>query len=204
MIRSKTSSWVRATLLIGCFTIAASGCHSSIAHSNEDLAAIAASTDTSSVSIVRQARSLYDYGPERPPLTITDHGFPGPHVADGTIPRMWIATATLKRSSPIPSYRIVARIRSARAYPPMGIQAGENYIWRSSWDSAAAASWKTKLVPGDVAAMQHALVRDFRKIEYTHGDPLEPRLVRILVASEGLGVCLDDPVCQPMGHCGSY
>jgi len=104
----------------------------------------------------------------------------------------------------MPGYRIIARIRSERAYAPMGIQAGENFIWRNSWDSTAAGSWQTKIIPGDVSAKQYALTRDPRRIEYTHGDPMEPRLVRILVASEGLGVCLDDPVCQPMGHCGYF
>lgn len=204
MDRSKPSSWVRAALVLGGFVLVASGCPNSVVHSNDDLIPIASSRDTSSVAIVRQARALYDYGPERAPLTITDRDFQGPHVADGTIPRMWIATAKLKRASPMPGYRIIARIRSERAYRPMGIQAGENYIWRNSWDSTAAGSWQTKIVPGDVSAKQFALTRDPRKIEYTHGDPMEPRLVRVLVASEGLGACLDDPVCQPMGHCGYY
>jgi hypothetical protein len=160
--------------------------------------------DTSDASAVRQAQTLYDYGKERPASQITDREFPGPVVDDSLVPRVWVATATLKTGTQMPANRILARIRSARAYPPMGLVAGYNYVWRSSWDSTAASSWQTKIISGDTAATAHVLTRDPRNREYTHGvNAREPRIVRIRVHSMALGVCLDDPVCGT-GHCGYY
>jgi hypothetical protein len=160
-------------------------------------------SDTSSGSIVREAQKLYDYGLERPPIAVRDAAFKGPYVPDDSLPRMWIATAKLKGSTR-PPHRIIARIRSERAYPPMGIDSGYNYIWRNSWDSTAAERWVTKIVAGNTRTKQHRLRRDPRRHEYTHGrSPLEPRLVRIKVHSVAIGACLDDPVC-PSGHCGYY
>lgn len=85
----------------------------------------------------------------------------------------------------------------------MGLQAGDNYIWRSSRDTAAAGSWVTRIVSGDSASTSYILRRDPSRTEYTHGDPFEPRLVRFILRSEALGACLDDPSCAT-GHCGYY
>ena len=160
--------------------------------------------DESRSVVLREADSQYDYGIERPPLAGVDSNFRGPRVPDGTIPQMWIATATLKPNVPVPKDRIIARIRSTAAYPPMGITAGYNYVWRSSRDTARANEWVTAVVPTDGGVRSHRLQRDRRLIEYTHGDPAEPRLVILHVRSVSLGVCLDDPVCLPAGHCGYY
>ena len=161
-------------------------------------------SDTSSRSVIREARTLYDYGRERPPLAIRDTAYTGPYVSDDSIPRVWIATASLKANAPRPKTRIIARIRSERAFAPLGIVAGYNYVWRNSWDTAAVARWATRIVPDDSVAKPHDLVRDARKHEYTRGmSPMEPRLVRIKVHSTALGLCLDDPIC-PTGHCGYY
>lgn len=158
----------------------------------------------SRVVIVRAADSLYDFGPERPPLTADDPSFKGPRVPDGTIPRMWIATATLKSHVPVPKDRIIARIRSEGRYSQMGISAGYNYVWRSSRDTSRASRWVTRIIAADTAVQRHDLTRDDRLMEYTHGDPSEPRLVILTVHSMALGLCLDDPTCRPVGHCGYY
>lgn len=155
-------------------------------------------------SIIQRAESLYTYGPDRPQLMATDSGFPGVHVPDGAIPRMWIATARWKGVGPRPRDRILARIRSEGPYPAMGIAAGYNYVSRNSWDSKSARYWQTQIVARDGSVKAHALMRDRRLIEYTHGDSLEPRLVVLKVGSIALGLCLDDPICRPMGHCGYY
>jgi hypothetical protein len=160
--------------------------------------------DTSHAAIVAQAESLYVFGRERQPVTVSDRRFKGPYVADESIPRMTIATAKLKSGITPPAHRIIARIRSARDYPKMGIDSGYNYVWRSSWDSAAAATWVTKVVPRDTSTAMHLLTRDPRNQEFTHGmSAMEPRLVRIQVHSAAIGACLDDPIC-PSGHCGYY
>ena len=159
--------------------------------------------NVSSTAVRRDAQSLYDFGPERPPLRNNDPAFKGPVVPDGGIPRMWISTATLKPNVPVPKDRIIARIRSERAYPPMGLAAGVNYIWRNSRDARRAKEWKTLVVPADDQPARHVLTRDTRMMEYTHGDPAEPRLVILQVHSQALAMCLDDPMCST-GHCGYY
>ena len=163
-----------------------------------------AAIDTSGTSIIAEARKLYDYGKERPPVAVRDTAYLGPYVSDDSIPRVWIATASLKPGIRRPKTRIIARIRSERAFAPLGLIAGYNYVWRNSWDTAAVARWTTRVVPDDRSAKPHDLVRDARNHEYTRGmSPLEPRLVRIKVHSTALGLCLDDPIC-PTGHCGYY
>ena len=163
-----------------------------------------AAGDTTTAGILREARTTYEYGPERPPISIQDTAFPGTVVSDpGTVPRMTIATAKLKPGAQPPAYPVLARIRSSGDYPPMGIHAGDNFIWRSSSDTTMAANWATKLVAGRDSATSYSLHRDTRSIEYTHGDPKEPRLVRITVHSMAIGVCLSDPVCSS-GHCGYW
>ena len=157
----------------------------------------------SSTAVRREAESLYDFGPERPPLRANDPAFKGPVVPDGEIPRMWISTATLKPNVPVPKDRIIARIRSERAYPLLGIAAGENYVWRNSRDARRAKSWVTLVVAADSALARHTLKRDERLMEYTHGEPAEPRLVILQVHSQSLSMCLDDPMCST-GHCGYY
>jgi hypothetical protein len=160
--------------------------------------------DTSSAMLVRRARTLYEYGPERRPIAITDSAFAGPVVPDTTaVPRMTISTATLKPGVTPPPERILARIRSSGDFAPMGIHAGDNYIARSSSDSTSAAQSVTMVVSANLAASPYRLHRDARAIEYTHGDPREPRLVRITVHSFAIAACLSDPVCSS-GHCGYW
>lgn len=154
-------------------------------------------------SIAAEAESLYSYGPERPQTTIKDPEFPGPYVADDSLPRMSIATATLKEGARRPAQRVIARIRSERAYPKAGIDKGYNYVVRSSWDAKEAKSWVTKIVSGSGRLDPYTLTRDKRLREYTHGNAREPRLVRVMVHSVGFGACFDDPIC-PTGHCGYY
>jgi len=155
-------------------------------------------------AVLQDAQSLYDYGPERAPLTDVDPGFRGPVVPDDAIPRMWISTATLKPNVGVPKTRIIARIRSEGAHAPMGIAAGYNYIWRNSRDSSVASQWVTIVVSADTTMTRHDLQRDYRFMEYTHNDPAEPKLIILRVHSIALGVCLDDPLCRPTGHCGYY
>ena len=154
-------------------------------------------------SIAVEAESLYSYGRERPQVTVKDPEFRGPYVANDSLPRMWIATATLKKGVRRPPQRIIARIRSERPYPKAGIDSGYNYVVRSSWDAKEAKSWETKIVSADSRFDPYVLTRDRRMREYTHGDAREPRLVRVLVHSVGFGACFDDPIC-PTGHCGYY
>ena len=157
-------------------------------------------------ALVGDAESRYVYGPERPQLATRDSEFKGPYVqTEDSLPRMWISTALLKDSTHRPPERIIARIRSEGAYPRAGIDSGYNYVARSTWrrDSTAAATWTTIIVSHDITRKPYLLTRDTRNQEYTHGDPLEPRLVRVQVHSVGFGACFDDPMCSS-GHCGYY
>ena len=188
----------------GCRDTASRSDSASVADTARPASADATRRDTSNAVIVRQAGTLYDFGPERRPIAIRDSGFAGPVVSDTTaVPRMTIATASLKSGVVPPQERILARIHSSGDYAPMGIHAGDNYIARSSSDTTAAAQWVTKVVSANASAMAYQLRRDARSIEYTHGEPREPRLVRITVHSVAIAVCLSDPVCSS-GHCGYW
>jgi hypothetical protein len=193
MSTARPEAWsILRTVQVGTLVVVALACH------HQRL------PEMSTTGVLREAQLLYDYGPERPPVSVNDPDFKGPVVADGRIPRMWISTAVLKKGVPVPRSRILARIRSERAYAPMGIAAGYNYIWRNSRDTSLAKRWVTQVVPVDSKVRRHDLRRDERLREYTHGDPAEPRLVILHVHSEALATCLEDLLCRPTGHCGYY
>jgi hypothetical protein len=154
-------------------------------------------------ALVVEAATEYDIGPERTPLAIRDTVFPGPSTAGDAAPSMTIATLNLKSGHGRPGHRLIARIKSSGDYADMGIRTGMNFIWRNSWDSTAAATWVTKVVPVKPAAPEYILHRDARLHEYTSGDPAEPRLVRVTKASFSFAACLEDPMCGS-GHCGYW
>lgn len=160
--------------------------------------------DTSSVLIVRHAQELYDFGRERPPVEIRDTAFRGPVTDDSMrVPRLSIATATRRPGVVQQPYEIIARIRSDIDYLPMGLHAGDNYIWRKAARTADAKSWVTAIVSERDSTGVYRLRRDPRLLEFTHGAASEPRLVRITVHSWAIAACLSDPVCTS-GHCGYW
>jgi hypothetical protein len=154
-------------------------------------------------TIAQQADSNYEFGPAREAVNITDPAYPGTVTAG--LPRypMRIATATLKPGRPPTADRIIALITSDGDYAPLGIAKGRNYVWRNSRDTAQKATWITKVVPADSAKPDYVLHRDARHREYTSGNPAEPRLVQVTVASYAFDLCLDDPACPTM-HCGYW
>jgi hypothetical protein len=155
-------------------------------------------------AILAEAATEYDTFAERPPVAIDLPNFRGPHTPGNVdaAPNMTIATMRLKSGHPQPGHRLIARITSAGDYPPFGVYAGMNFIWRNSWNNADTATWVTKVVPTKPSAPpEHVLHRD--SVEYTHGAPTEPRLVKMTVASFAIAACLDDPRCGS-GHCGLW
>lgn len=154
-------------------------------------------------ALIVEADTDYEIGPERPPLAIRDTAFPGSSTEGDSAPQMTIATMTFKAGHTKPSHRLIARIKSDGDYPAMGIHAGVNFLWRNSWDTAAKATWVSKVIPLKAGATEYALHRDARLHEYTTGDPQQPRLVRVTKASFAFAACLDDPMCGS-GHCGYW
>ena len=160
----------------------------------------------SQLAIRPQAQNDYDFGPERPAIDMTDSTFPGSSVPDSAAPRMTASTMTLKTGHARSTRRLLARITSSRDYPPMGIYAGVNYVWRNTWDttSVAAARWTNIITPDATGRPDKRLVRDARLDRFPITLGLhEPSVVRLRVNSYAFEVCLDDPVC-PSGHCGYY
>jgi len=204
---AKWGGW--SGVVVAVAVLASAGCKPSSEHGDttgvraDSLPKSQARSVPPRASIAIEADSLYSYGPERPQVSVRDPEFPGPYVADDSLPRMWIASATLKQGMRRPPQRIIARIRSERAYPKAGIDSGYNYVQRSSWEAKEAKSWVTKIVSGSGRLEPYTLTRDRRMREYTHGNAREPRLVRVKVHSVGFGACFDDPIC-PTGHCGYY
>ena len=197
MRRSRSQSRGMVVGLVVCSALL-SGCDDSV--DREPMVRLSAAEHD---SVIQAADSLYDYGPERDTITVTDSAFKGPTVDDGTIPHMTIATATLKPNMPQPAHRIIARISSDGPYEPMGIQPGANYVDRNSWSAGDTTTWVTRIVSRDRATTR-TLTRDARRLQYAHDlPPGVPRLVILKVHSIALGLCFDDPGCSS-GHCGYY
>lgn len=151
-----------------------------------------------------EALSDYDIDEERAPSEVTIRSFPKPALPEALAPHMTIATMHLKSGRARPaSHRLIARITSDGDYPAMGIYTGANFVWRNSWDSTAVATWVTKIVPTKPFMPDYTLTRDPGMHQFTSGDPRQPRLVRITVASVAFAACLDDPMC-PTGHCSYW
>jgi hypothetical protein len=161
-------------------------------------------TATASQASIFDAAKDYDVGPERPAVEETDRAFTGPTAPDTAAPTsISIATMTLKPGRPRGPRQLLARITSNKAYSLMGITEGQNFVWRSTWDSSAVASVNT-LTPGKAGAPDHVLTRDSRPNRYLPvGTPHQPRLLKLLVNSFAFVACLDDPGCGT-GHCGFY
>lgn len=198
----RSSRWQGLVAVLALVAGVASSCR------KEPAPSIIAVSDTlglapSQTALIVEAATHYDTGPKRGPLAIRDTAFPGPSTPGDSAPHMSIATMTLKTGHARPPYRLIARIMSDGDYPAMGIYRGMNFVWRSSWDTTAAATWVTKVVPMTPSATEHVLKRDPRLHEYTSGDPAEPRLVQVSKASYAFAACLDDPMCGS-GHCGYW
>jgi hypothetical protein len=161
---------------------------------------------TTQAIILEEARTDYDFGPERPAVDRVDRSFPGPTVPDSMAPDMSMAMATLKAGRTRPPRRIIARITSNRDYPLMGIHEGANYIWRDTWDTTtvAAATWINRVTSAKRGEPDHQLVRDPRLDQFP---PVvtqhTPSILKLTVNSIAFEACLDDPAC-PSGHCGYY
>jgi hypothetical protein len=194
--------------LVALLVLAGTGCGKNAQVQVQDTPQRFQMPDTAGMSAAQQAilleaASEYDTFGERPPVAIDLPNFRGPHTPGNAeaAPNMTIATMRLKSGHTQPSHRLIARIKSEGDYPPFGIYAGMNFIWRNSWSNADTATWVTKIVPTKPSAPEHVLQRD--SVEYTHGAPAEPRLVKMTVASFAIAACLDDPRCGS-GHCGLW
>lgn len=161
---------------------------------------------TATQSAILEAQNDYDVGSERPPVAENDPIFAGPTAPDAAAPAViTIATMTLKPGHPRGPRQLLARITSDRDYAPLGIAAGQNFVWRNSWDSStvAAARWANTITPASAGRPDHVLTRDPRLNRYPATIPHQPRLLKLAVRSIGFIVCLDDPMCST-GHCGYF
>jgi hypothetical protein len=205
-VAERSSAWQARVALAAVAAVLAAGCEKP--KDVQQPPQVITVSDTQGLSaaqaaLVVEAVTEYDIGPERTPLAIRDSLFPGAVTAGDAAPTMTIATLHLKSGHARPGHRLIARIKSNGDYADMGIHTGMNFIWRSSWDSTAAATWVTKVIPTKPAAPEYILHRDARLHEYTSGDPAEPRLVRVTKASFSFAACLEDPMCGS-GHCGYW
>lgn len=124
---------------------------------------------------------------------------PGQPVPDTDAPNMTIARAVAKMSPAPVGFVILAVVTSDKAYKPLGIEPGLNYIWRDETD-ADAKKWETYMVPANVKSDPKKMKRENTK--YSEGEHTEPRLVRTLTRAQfSFGACLEDPACGS-GHCG--
>lgn len=146
-------------------------------------------------AILEAAGSAYNYDGERPPRDTTIPSFRGRWVANNEIPKMWVATMTLKDTNSRPQRRLQARIRSEGAYPLLGIERGINYVWTNKTDSTF---WVT---PAREGAPDHRIVRD-SLLDRVAMPNHQPGLLRVIVNSAAIVFCSDD--CPRAGHCILY
>jgi hypothetical protein len=122
--------------------------------------------------LLREADSNYTYGPNRPPLPVSDSAFSGP---GGTLPEVQIATATRTDSAGRVLFNhFVARVMSSGSYATMGLAPGDNYIWRDSV-SGGASRVRTLIVPRNRAYPMVIVRSDSGR--YLHNRSPEPRLI---------------------------
>jgi hypothetical protein len=124
----------------------------------------------------------------------------GTAVPEGAAPTVLTIARAVPTASPAPSGEVIlALVNSNKAYPPLGIEVGDNWIWRNQAD-ADPKKWDTYMVPAAAGSDPKKLKRDNK--EYSNGSHEQPRLVRsINKAVLSFGACLDDPACGS-GHCG--
>jgi hypothetical protein len=144
--------------------------------------------------LLQELKADYDVSPnKRPPKDTSDANFPPGHsVPDNAAPDMSIATLTLKAGHSAPS-TFIAVINSSGAFTPMGIEAGNNLVWR---DAAGTAY----ITPLDVPGSDHPLVMTPR-YQFPRRPEHEASLLRVKVKSYAFVVCLDG--CGS-GHCGMF
>ena len=147
---------------------------------------------------VMELAKSYDFvNPQGPVAPST--ALPDPGVPEADAPTMTIARAVPK-VSPAPAGKVImALVHSDKAYKQLGIEAGDNYIWRDSTDSDNK-KWETYMVPASAGSDPKKMKRAADK--FSDGDHTEPRLVRSMTkALLAFGACLEDPACGS-GHCG--
>lgn len=100
--------------------------------------------------------------------------------------------------------KVIARLYVDRDYPRLGLIRGVNYIVRivslRAVNGQVARGFEYVIVPKDVNAKMYYLKLDANKIVGHH--PPEAMIGQVDEANAVLICCLDDPICQPVGHCG--
>jgi hypothetical protein len=150
----------------------------------------------------------YSFATPRPPVTTTDtlvtqrnHGV---KIADKPS-ALTIETASGSTSS---GAHIVARIKSSKAYPDLGIGHGDNYLVVLK---AGSNQWVYVIAMTPFRTTE--LTRAYRPHPYSDGDPAEPRIVYAEFESSpgptpmandmiAYAFCVEDNTCTPINHCG--
>ncbi|HET9013175.1 MAG TPA: hypothetical protein VFN38_15220 [Gemmatimonadaceae bacterium] len=148
--------------------------------------------------VIALARSYTFVGPTIPVTALAP--IPNAGVKDVDAPSAITIARAVATVSPAPwPEKLLALIHSDKEYKPLGIEAGDNYIWRNE-DGSDPKQWETYIVP----AAAGANVRKFKRsgAEYSSGDHTQPRLVvQVTRSVVTFGACLEDPACGT-GHCG--
>jgi hypothetical protein len=150
------------------------------------------------VAVIALANSYSFVNPSGPVNAITPLP-PGDGVDEKDVPTMTIARAVPKVAPAPAGYVILALVNSDKPYKRLGVETGDNYVWRDETD-ADSKNWDTYMVPASPTSDPKKLKRESKK--YSDGEHTEPRLVRSVTRAEfSFGACLEDPACGS-GHCG--
>jgi hypothetical protein len=171
---------------------------------NPDAKIAARDKKPTQAEVIELAKS-YTFPNPRPPVSpIAD--LPNPDLPDGQAPTTFTIARAVPVTPPGPVGRVLmALVYSDKPYKRLGIEVGNNYIFRDSTEKDPK-KFETYMVPADPGSSGDAKRLKRASEKFSDGDHTEPRLVKTAtkVMTRSLlafGACLEDPGCAS-GHCG--
>jgi hypothetical protein len=158
----------------------------------------------SQAEVLKLAASYTFPNPRAPVAPIAD--LPNPDLPDTDAPTKLTIARAVPITPPGPVDRVLmAVVYSDKPYKRLGIEVGNNYIFRDSSEHDPK-KFETYMVPADPGSSGDAKKLKRASEKFSDGDHTEPRLVRTVTklmtgSMLAFGACLEDPGCGS-GHCG--
>ena len=171
---------------------------------NPGIKTVAGDKKPTQAEVIELAKSYTFPNPTAPVAPIAD--LPNPDLPDTDAPTKITIARAVPNTPPGPSGRVLmALVYSDKPYKRLGIEAGNNYIFRDSTEKDPK-KFETYMVPADAGSSGDAKKLKRAPEKFSDGDHTEPRLVKTTakVMTRSLlafGACLEDPGCGS-GHCG--
>jgi hypothetical protein len=171
---------------------------------NPDAKSAARDKKPTQAEVIELAKSYTFPNPREPVAPIAD--LPNPDLPESEVPTTFTIARAVPVTPPGPVGRVLmALVYSNKPYKRLGIETGNNYIFRDSTERDAK-KFETYMVPADPGSSGDAKKLKRASEKFSDGDHTEPRLVKSATkvmtgALFAFGACLEDPGCGS-GHCG--